>query len=657
MRRSIVCLLLVGMLVSAGGCLPFFNWINQQAAKKTGASDLYRFKSAQELKDFLVQQYQTRNSSQYTDMGGWFFPVAFLATPMASTATVGTQRNDAAAPESGDKSEQYSTTNTQEQGVDESDVMKNDANYVYILKNKCLLIASVRPPETLEQIGKLELAGAPKDMYLLGDTVIALAQSTPYYYYWDYAVKSAVDDVYSPNDIQEPVEAIVTIIDVSNRSAPAILRSYRLEGTLVESRMIDGKLHLVMTATPNLPPVVADPNTPVDEILPVCRVLNAMGGTVASSPVAGWQDFYRPSDPDGYGLVTVTTLDTTDPNATVTSVGLTADAGVIYASTTALYITDTDWGYSSNSEQQTIVHKFRFSDDGPQYVSSGSVPGRPLNQFSLGEYEGYLRIATTLGFVSRSGSGSTNNVFVLGEGTSKLEKVGQIRDIAPGEQIYSARFLGPRGFLVTFQKVDPLFTLDLADPCNPKVAGELKVPGYSDYIHPLDANHLLTIGKDAEEVEGENFAWYQGVQLSIFDVSDFSKPTLLHKVIIGSRGTESQALHDHKAFNYFAPKNMLAIPISVVEGGQGGPTYGQHTFTGLYVYRVTPEEGFELKGRISTAISNPTSGWYDRWYSYSWTRSAIIGDSVYAITDEMVRSAALSDVGTVLDTLMFTTEE
>jgi hypothetical protein len=198
--------------------------------------------------------------------------------------------------------------------------------------------------------------------------------------------------------------------------------------------------------------------------------------------------------------------------------------------------------------------------------------------------------------------------------------------------------------------VDPLFTLDLADPCNPKVVGKLKVPGYSNYIHILDENHLLTIGKDADDVG--DFAWYQGVQLSIFDVTNFAEPNLMHHEIIGSRGTNSEALNNHKAFNFFAPKALLAVPIDLYEGATGGPTYGTWTFSGLFVYRVTVEEGFQPLGRISTRLESATEPSRFYYYSSNWTRGVFIDDNVYAVTDELIRSAAVSDPNAVIDTLI-----
>ena len=232
---------------------------------------------------------------------------------------------------------------------------------------------------------------------------------------------------------------------------------------------------------------------------------------------------------------------------------------------------------------------------------------------------------------------------MLEQAADKLETAGQIDGIAKGEQLYAARFVGDRGFLVTFQRIDPLFTVDLADPHNPKIAGELKVPGYSEYIHMLDDNHLLTIGKDAQE--GDGFAWYLGLKLSIFDVTDLANPTLLKETTIGARGTDSEALYNHKAFTYH--NGLLAFPVNLYEGSATPPSYGEYTFGGLMVYRVSLDKGFEELGRIATVDQSEPYYW-----SYNqWTRGIFIGDSVYAACDHDIKAAAVADMSKLVSTV------
>ncbi len=240
---------------------------------------------------------------------------------------------------------------------------------------------------------------------------------------------------------------------------------------------------------------------------------------------------------------------------------------------------------------------------------------------------------------------SKNNVYVLDK---EMRTVGTLEDLAPGESIYSIRFLGEKAYMVTFKKVDPLFVLDLSIPTNPIVLGKLKIPGYSDYLHPLDETHLLGIGKDAVPSKFGDFAWYQGMKLAIFDVSDFENPKLMHQLIVGDRGTDSEALHNHKAFVYDAEKQLLILPISLHEvtdaikeqyaqynSSPNGdfPLYGEQVFQGAFVYRVSLQDGFKELGRIThiTEEDSLKSGYYYDYESLV-SRALIIGNAIYTFS-------------------------
>jgi len=325
-----------------------------------------------------------------------------------------------------------------------------------------------------------------------------------------------------------------------------------------------------------------------------------------------------------------------------------ADASIVYASTQSLYCTSTYWnGLETGSDQpveQTVIYKFDLS--GSQATGQGyiSVNGRALNQFSLGEYEGILRIATTTGYSWNVSSSSENHVYCIESQNGKMDIIGSLNGVAPGEELYSARFIGKRGYLVTYVTTDPLFTLDLSDPSDPKVAGELEIPGYSSYIQPYGDNYLITIGKDTVMQNG--IAWYQGIQLSIFDVSNLVSPQLLHKEVIGDRGTSSEALYSHKAFTFWESNGLLAIPVDLYEykTTPASPSeYGEFTFEGLYVYQVSTDRGFQGIGRIPV-ISD--IGQY--WYYGRWDRGLFIDDKVYAVTPYALYSADIADIeGTI----------
>jgi uncharacterized secreted protein with C-terminal beta-propeller domain len=230
----------------------------------------------------------------------------------------------------------------------------------------------------------------------------------------------------------------------------------------------------------------------------------------------------------------------------------------------------------------------------------------------------------------------------------ELKVVGQVDQIAPTEDIRSVRFDGPRGFVVTFKKTDPLFAFDLSNPSAPVIAGELKIPGYSTYIHLLDDDHLLTIGYDSDDMG--NFAWFQGIMLQIFDVSNISEPELLHKWVIGTRGSTSDAATNHLAFNYFAPKQMLAIPITICEGGSGGSYGTDMTFSGLIVFDVSLETGFSEHGRVThlEPCADDCRGMCTNWWTNSNStvkRSIFMDEFIYSVAMDQIVIQDLDNMG------------
>ena len=268
----------------------------------------------------------------------------------------------------------------------------------------------------------------------------------------------------------------------------------------------------------------------------------------------------------------------------------------------------------------------------------------------MDEFEGYLRIATTTGRAPAASTHST--VSVLEEIEGRLDVIGQVDNIAPTEDIRSVRFDGLKGFIVTFKKTDPLFTLDLSEPTAPEIRGELKIPGFSTYMHLLDDDHLLSIGYDADD-QG-SFAWFTGILLQVFDVGDLANPTLAHREVIGTRGSTSDAATNHLAFNYFRPRQLLALPIVVCEGAEGGGNFGDTvTFSGLMVYRANAEAGFELIGGIpheSLQGQEPDdttrfscSNWWTRSNSQV-KRSIFMDDYIYSVALDQIDVSHVDDL-------------
>lgn len=701
---------------------------------ETGSPQLKAFESESELSSYFKKQIEQRNAT-YSDFSrsgleevGDFAGAPPEAPSAEGDGADGTQL----APGSGDD---FSGTTIQEVGVDEADVVKTDGAHLYIIdsvaENSVLRIVQVSPSEQIAVVSETTLEGYGRDLYLHGDKVVAITTGGGIYYSFGGGiadgvlaaeVRQAEGDAPSAGEPgstettdSEPINAdeeptaidiigiapiggddfvyqrphtIVTIVDVSTRSVPVVLSQTKFDGTQSATRMIDGVLHMVlanyqdyyfdvlpMLGRPELDIAAVEVNT----LLPSFTRTDS-DGTEAPSPVVTWRELYHPTDPDGFGVVTLVSLDV-DNNAQFTAVGVVAEPGLIYSSLQAMYLTDTNYDWQGNARTNTDIYKFAYANRGATPVATGTVEGRILNQYSMGEYQGNLRVATTIDaqvvcgfFECQQVEEAHNSVYVLGQTNDVLSVLGSVDNIAPRETIQSARFIGERGYVVTFEQIDPLFTLDLSDPTNPRVIGELKVPGFSTFLVPMDANHLLAVGQYVPP-PGEPGNW--GVQVSIFDVTDFANPVLLPNgnVIIGAdTGASSEATWDPKAFTYFADGGVVALPVSIYpdygdvifidgdggtsDGGTGSepieapdeivePLPEQQGFDGLFVYSATPSGGLAELGRISTRFDEAG------YWGSSFTRGVFIGDKVYAVTNLGVREAAVSNVSTVENELYY----
>ena len=670
MRKGCLFALTAAVLASLGSTCA------SPETPKAREAALRTFGSAEEMRAYLASQA----TAPYRNNGaqGGFFD--WLIDPVTAPAMEG----DTAGGESDNGSDDYSTTNVQEPGVDESDIVKNDGNYIYTLSGDLIHIIQAVPVEEMAEVATVEIETGGHSLYLRGKQLVAISSGGYYGGYYGGAepgvavdgdagdsdgVDSGSTDS-NPGTVEPTVvkastamsmvgpwydgsETTVTILDVSDPANPVASKTIRFEGNLASSRVVGDKLHLVLTTLPQLPygtSTDAVESVTLEEWLPDVQVISS-DASVQTTDAVSWQNALRPAEPNGYAMTVVATVDLADLAAPIATTSVTANVETVYASTSALYLTDTAYNYDDfSSRSDTTLHKLAFTDTGTEYIASGRVAGRPLSQYSLSEYQDYLRIATTSEEFSFNGEELASAVFVLGVNDAALEVVGKVENIASGEKIYAARFMGDRGFLVTFRRIDPLFTMDLSNPADPRIVGELKVPGFSDHIQLLDANHLLTVGRNAEEADG--FAWVQGVMLTIFDITDMADPQILEingtkaRVEIGGRGTYSEACSDPKAFNFYPAQDALALPIDLFEGDTMGWNYGEHAFTGLYVYRVTVESGFELLGRIGSSDGANESDCYIG-YSGS-TRGVFIGDHVYSVTGTSVQAASLDDVDTIV---------
>jgi uncharacterized secreted protein with C-terminal beta-propeller domain len=291
--------------------------------------------------------------------------------------------------------------------------------------------------------------------------------------------------------------------------------------------------------------------------------------------------------------------------------------------------------------EKTIIHKINIDKDKIEYKSSGSVTGHAINQFSMDEHDGHFRIATTKSrqwsyYLDNSEEESYSNVYVLDD---TLAVVGKIENIAKGEEIYSTRFMQGRLYMVTFETIDPFFVIDLKDPKNPTILGELKIPGFSEYLHPLGDNHVIGLGHDTVENEWGGVT-REGIKLALFDVTDVTNPKELDVETLGGKGSTSIALNDHKAFLFSLDKELLVIPVTLREIEPDG-YWGDITFQGAVVFKAT-RDGFEERGKITHRKAEEKDDYY--YYDAAVKRSLYIKDILYTLSDRMIKMNNLGDL-------------
>jgi hypothetical protein len=301
-------------------------------------------------------------------------------------------------------------------------------------------------------------------------------------------------------------------------------------------------------------------------------------------------------------------------------------------------------------QSTTAIHKIAINNGAINFVARGDVPGYLKNQFAMDEYHDNLRVATTSSVYTTRGSYDYNNVFVLDSG---MKTIGSLTHIAEQEQIYSTRFMGDRLYMVTFKRVDPFFVIDLSTPTTPKILGKLKIPGYSDYLHPYDSTHIIGLGKETGTNDWGGVST-QGIKLALFDVSDVENPKQVGKVEIGDAGSDSAALSDHKAFLFDKAKNLLVIPARVVrqDAARSEKLIGDQPqiWYGAYVFGVDPSAGFVLRG----TVEHGTGGSSYYWYGSSRNevkRSLYIGDTLYTLSTAKILANPIDQIDTTVATI------
>jgi uncharacterized secreted protein with C-terminal beta-propeller domain len=603
-------------------------------------------------------------------------------------ATPGATPSAAGAPVS------YTTTNVQVAGVDEADFVKNDGTRIFVLSGHRLYAATSWPPQDLSVSGSLEIEGWPTEMFLDGDKIAVFSGI------WAQEA-GALCALNAPCPYYGLPTTKVTVVDVSDLSAPKSVAELYLPGWSGGSRRVGSSIRLILSDNLRWPEKVKwwpDYSPSIDQdhdkwIAALDALEDANEAIIRATPLSAWfppgqrklpdgtlvdlgydcGQFYLANAPERLGLVTIATIDLA--STAVSRASIVGEPGVVYATQKHLYVASRHWWWWLFDGQRdwTYVHEFDIED--PQaagYVGSGGVEGIIGDQFAMDEKDGYLRIATSTATETYDAknkqwhvSASSRLSVLAPSADGSLALVGEIPSLVDNERLMATRFIGDKGYAVTFRNVDPLVTLDLSDPAHPRKVAELTIPGFSTYLQPIDDDHLLAIGEELPLDSSGHADWSKrSVQLSLFDVSDLSAPKRTAQALVGTAWAYSEALWDHHAFNWYRPDpakpGLLAIPFSDWIVPTGSQSWYDGFVSDVRVFSVDPA------GTIAPAGSLGMSDVYVRYGSGNWTwwyrpwvrRSVMATDQsgntfVYAVSDAGLRSAALNGLDKPLATALF----
>ncbi|MFZ8921544.1 MAG: beta-propeller domain-containing protein [Nitrosopumilaceae archaeon] len=658
-----------------------------------GTQEIRKISSESELKDILAAS-NIFEGEFYDD--GVFRSDGFMGeveermavtTSAPSPEPMPEMAMDSSKSQSGSGGLDYSTTNVQVENVDEPDYLKNDSKYVYIVSQNTLSIIDAYPAESAKLVLKIALdieSQWIQNMFLNDDRLVI--------FYNGQSQEEIIPQFdFIPRPSYNPVTHAL-IVDVSDKENPEILKDYTIDGHFRDARMIDDYAYFVTNKNidhqyPRLPIIMesAEPLMVPDAFyfdnverfsnFNTLTAIDIFGDTITSETfLMGYSGtiyvsennfyltyqqnlpygFYEESSRDRFFDVVVPLLPQDLQNkinaikgdSSLSSVRQWAEISEILQDSYNQMSQSQKEGlfekirkalvdYDSKIQQEslkTIIHKISIDGDKLEYQAKGSVPGRLLNQFSMDESNDRFRVATTTEYYSQySGMMRSNAVYVLDE---DLKILGGLDEIAPDESIFSARFMGDRLYLVTFQQIDPFFVIDLSSD-TPKILGELKIPGFSNYLHPYDDDHVIGVGRDTKEI-GNDRVQQLGVKVALFDVSDVSDPKVIDDYIIGDSSTHSEALNNHKAFFFDKRKNLLSLPISSDKNSLNGISEKRiapdwNRWNGFYILELDNKNGIDLKGTV-THTENDT-----RYHGMGNSRTFYIEEVLYTVSDSILK--------------------
>ena len=683
--------------ISSPNLLTFTDCEELEDQLKTSISEEYRI----QLLQAVEQQYF---------YGGWFMDDVMMDGAVAESSSDSATGGSNSIQPRREQGTDFSGTNNQEQGVDEADFVKTDGYYIYFLNGNTLVILGVPEFGELEPLSNTSVEGTPQAMMLDGDRLVVISTvsswniptSNPLYEAMDW------DEEYSSWRTSSLTK--FSVFDISDRSNPDLERELFLEGSYITAREVNGTIRTVSHAWLNLPQMKSWLDLPegywdldyedplrleirekvayqtmldnqqslneisIGDIIP--RVYERINGAVITHGLSDSEcnDFVAPEDGLNRGFNSIFTFDLGADRFDFDADHIVGNYPMVYASQDQLILSENAWDWwwfwgDDDSRESTNLHTFDISNPAETiYTGSGRVDGTILNQFSLSEYQGIIRVATTEGQWARwwmedPEPMSSSVVTLINQvntttGELSLEEIGKVDGIAPEERIWSARFDGDRAYLVTFRQIDPLWVIDLSNPAQPLILGELEIPGVSTYIHPLSKDALLTIGMGPAGEDGFGLDW-SSTRLSIFDISDPTAPnvsSILSVSPVSNAGDNSwtwsysEASYEHKAFQYWAPKDMLAIPLSTYRYNTWYDSAGNYHWNYDYVSKLMlvniPLDGtnMTIHGEVnhSNFFNDDDNNYW--WNDYNIRRSIFMGDYVYAISSGGVTATNLTSM-------------
>ena len=512
-----------------------------------------------------------------------------------------------------------SDTNNQVEGVQEGDIIKNDGKYIYINTSTGLKIIDSSPnaPKVVNTVTVPENTSIG-EIFTAGNKLVVIGQNN-YFRIMDKPMADSANTIMPPRYYDDRTN--VLIYNIENIERPILEREYLFDGNYLSGRVIDDSLYLISNKNINIGFSYYDKK---DIEIPAPYYTDVLNN---EKHEYGYDEIkYFPNYIDSRYMYAIG-IDLSDKASEPDVDVFLGGSDTIYVSQESLYAAVTDYSYDYRISQleefnpeyttSTVVYKFKLDKGKIGKIIQGEVPGTIINQFSMDEHNKTFRIATTTGDMWRNTS--KNNVYILDE---NLKTLGKLEGLAEGERIYSTRFVGDRVYMVTFRQVDPLFVIDTSNPKAPELKGMLKIPGYSTYLHMVDENHILGFGYDTEENQWGGTVT-GGLKISMFDVTNVSKPKEAFTEIIGKAGTYSEVLYNHKALMFSLSKGIMAFPLNRTTDDY------KSDFSGAYIYNVS-NDSIDIRNMITHRESDKT-------YGDEIIRIIYIGDYLYTFSENKMQ--------------------